>query len=143
MKKGGAENPAEGPIKSTPMRIDLLSHIMKKAHPNVKLVFENEPFDDFDTFIKETYDISTQCPQIGLCVDTAHLFGGGLHPEDLSSHLQPWKKPDLIHLNGNSCEFNSKKDIHENMTSEFDHVFTRDSLKTFLNKWGSVPMIIE
>lgn len=65
-----------------------------KDHPkNLKVVFEHTACDDFINFYKKFSVIK----EIGMCYDTAHLHGSGF---DISK-IKDYKKPDIIHLNGN------------------------------------------
>ena len=68
-------------------------------------------------------DAFPQGPQVGMCLDTAHLFAAG-HPvhqaaglEDLVSGLRDRGLLDrvrLIHLNDSASPFASNRDLHEN-----------------------------
>lgn len=53
------------------------------------------------------------------------------------------KKPTLIHLNGNSTSFNSKKDYHTKMCGDEDKLWNKKLVKQFLEFYKGIPMIIE
>lgn len=73
--------------KAVPVHLPTLKMVLSNMNENVRLVFENEPFDDYDTFVKEVCaiqnELNTKVRKVGVCVDTAHLWGSGVKPEDL------------------------------------------------------------
>lgn len=94
--------------------------------------------------------------QIGICIDTAHLWSKGLnirHRKTTNSFLQSIKYPQLvklIHLNENSNKIGSCKDIHESILAKNAKIWKRIPLSktglcsfvTFAKK-RKIPCILE
>lgn len=129
-----------------------------------KVVFENaagengklgSTFDELK-FIIDTLPDGLRC-QTGICIDTAHAFGGGLYDLGKLTHVHQFfqdfgntfgkDKLKVIHLNDSEVPFGSHKDRHEVLTKGY--IFGKDggeqALKEFIKICGelSVPLISE
>lgn len=89
--------------------------------------------------------------RLGICLDTAHLFEGGLDLRDLSAvenFVLELKKIDLldkvrcIHLNDSATEFNSHRDNHADLGKGKIGI---EGLKKFVNHPALIhlPLILE
>jgi deoxyribonuclease IV len=87
-------------------------------------------------------------PRLGLCLDTAHLFGAG---HDLSetnliieklTNLSLIDKIKCLHLNDSKAELNSGRDLHANLG---EGLIGLPNLKAFINHplLAHLPLILE
>lgn len=103
----------------------LLKLLKDSAPKNVTLLFEHESSDNFEKFIEKFKHLREK--GIGFTFDTAHIFGAGVKPENIKK-IAGDVQPTLIHLNGSQCPFNSHRDVHVPICSEFDNVFNEKTL---------------
>jgi len=95
--------------------------------------------------------------QVKVCIDTCHIFGGGIYDLGKSKHICQFFQDynnilgistlDVIHLNDSKELFNSKKDRHESLAEGY--IFGKDggenSLMDFvrISSGLNIPLIIE
>ena len=79
---------------------------------------------------------------IGLCIDTQHIFGGGVNPltthEDIVKLFDCTKdvygrNPDVIHLNDSKVEYNSRVDRHWGLGSGYIWHQEKEGLRSLLS----------
>jgi len=84
-------------------------------------------------------------PGMGVCMDTAHLWGFGITPKDNTLHrvLSGWQDQQrlrVIHLNNSKDELGSKKDHHAKLNQGR---ISEDDLKSFAKVFQQIPFILE
>lgn len=84
-------------------------------------------------------------PEMGICIDTAHLWGFGLPPGDrqVRKKMTQWQTDSrlkLIHLNNAKDELGSKKDHHAKLN---DGKIPEHVMKSFAKDFQNIPFILE
>ena len=84
-------------------------------------------------------------PSLGVCIDTAHIWGFGMTPKDSMLHrvLSGWQDQQrlkVIHLNNSKDEPGSKKDHHAKLNQGR---IPEDDLKFFAKAFQQIPFILE
>ena len=98
---------------------------------------------------------ATKKNNVGVCVDTAHIYGSGLYnlskKDEVDKMFHEFDKYigidkfNLLHLNDSMVKFGSNKDRHECLCHGFIWSQNCDSLKYLLNKCdeNNIPIILE
>lgn len=121
--------------------------LIQKTVPVQKLLIENSAgqTNAMGGSLEELSRLLASFPEIGLCIDTAHLWGFGLSPKDpsLQKTLRDWRDSSrlrLIHLNNSKDSLGSKKDHHAKLNQGTIPEF---ALQSFAKKFSDVPFILE
>jgi apurinic endonuclease APN1 len=90
---------------------------------------------------------------IGFCIDTCHIFASGEYNLSIESEIDRLfidlnrvlgiENIKLIHLNDSKCEFDSRKDRHENLCEGY--IFNRTTLRHLIEKCVKyeIPYVLE
>jgi deoxyribonuclease-4 len=112
-----------------------------------KLVIENSAgqTNAMGGSLEEISRLLDAIPEIGVCIDTAHLWGFGISPKDTVLHrvLSGWQDQQrlkIIHLNNSKDELGSKKDHHAKLNQGR---IPEDDLKSFAKVFQQIPFILE
>lgn len=77
---------------------------------------------------------------IGLCIDTAHLWGAGISAQQITELAYKLSVSTLIHFNNSSTSFGSKKDRHSLLTKG---IIPKDYLSYIKSHFNVSPFIFE
>lgn len=80
------------------------------------------------------------CHDVGLCIDTAHLWGAGITVQQITEAVYSHPLPTLIHFNNSSTSFGSRKDKHSLLTKG---IIPKDYLSNIKNLFNASPFIFE
>lgn len=134
--------------------IELFKKLNKKNNP-VLILLETpagqggEMCWDINEFVEFIRNFSQQYfyPQLGICLDTCHMFQAGLDfnnsnvIDEVHKILEPVRdKIKLIHLNDSYHPVGSRIDRHEQIGHGYIQI---DNLIKFIFPYKSVPMILE
>lgn len=151
-------HPGSNTQKDKPKSISNVIETINKVHQkyNTTIVIENmagqgntlcSTFEEINEIIQNIY----RKEQIGVCLDTCHLFGAGYDIRDEKSYMKTFDDFDRIvgfkylkgvHLNDSKTKLNSKRDRHENLGKGY---IGWNAFKMMMNdsRFDNVPMILE
>ena len=145
----------KGFAAALPVVVDSINSIFRQTHGKTKLLLEVASGGKGKVG-STGEELSQMCesvgsPQIGVCLDTAHLFAGGYTfdtPEKvelLGKMIQTtvgWESIECMHVNDSKVAAGSFRDRHENLGVGF---VGTEALKLLLNSphFDKLPLILE
>lgn len=141
--------------KVLPLVKDSLEKILSQTPASIKLYLEVASGGNgkLGSTAEELHELCVlvSSKRIGVCLDTAHLFAGGVAFDTdanvavLSKNIEStigWDEIACMHVNDSKAEFGSFRDKHENLGEGF---IGKSALKLLLNTkhFNKIPLILE